>query len=70
MNPYVIRDNLKTHLGERVMIKQFGMRNKTDTFIGTLKSIYPQIFTIEVGSTIKSFSYSEIINNEVELTFI
>ena len=70
MNPYVIRDNLKTHIGERVMVKIYGMRNKTDSFIGTIKDIYPQIFTVEVGSTVKSFSYSELINKEVELTFI
>ena len=70
MNPYVIRDDLKRHIGERVMVKIYGMRNKTDTFIGSIKDIYPQIFTIEVGETIKSFSYSELINKEVELTFI
>ena len=70
MNPYVIRDNIKTHIGERVMIKVYGMRNKTDSFIGTIQDIYPQIFTVMVGSTVKSFSYSEIINKEVELTFI
>ena len=70
MNPYLIRDNLKTHIGERVMVKIYGMRNKTDSFIGVIKDIFPQIFTVEVGSTVKSFSYSEIINKEVELTFI
>lgn len=70
MNPYVIRDNLKNHKGERVLVKIYGMRNKTDSFIGTIKDIYPQIFTIEVGTTIKSFSYSEMINKEIELTFI
>ena len=70
MNPYLIRDNLKTHIGERVMVKIYGMRNKTESFIGVIKDIFPQIFTVEVGSTVKSFSYSEIINKEVELTFI
>ena len=52
------------------MIKTYGMRNKTDSFIGTLKNIYSQIFVVEIGSSIKSFSYSELINNEVEITFI
>ena len=46
------------------------MRNKNDSFTGILKDIYPQIFTVEVGNTIRSFSYSEIINKEVVLTFI
>ena len=70
MNPHVIRENLETHKGERVMVKIYGMRNKTDSFVGTIKDIYPQIFTIEVGEATRAFSYSEIINGEVVLTFI
>lgn len=70
MNPYVIRDNLKSHIGERVMVKIYGMRNKTDSIIGTLKDIYPQIFSVDTGSLIKTFSYSDIINGEVVITFI
>jgi len=70
MNPHVIRENLINHKGDRVQVKIFGMRNKTDSFIGILKDIYPRVFTIEVGATLKSFSYSEIINGEVQLTFI
>lgn len=70
MNPYVIRDNLAAHKGERVLVKIYGMRNKNDSFIGTIRDIYPQIFTVDTGSSIKSISYSEIINKEVVLTFI
>lgn len=70
MNPYVIRDNLKSHIGERVKVSINGMRNKKDSFIGTLSAIYPQIFTIKSQDFIRSFSYREIINKEVELTFI
>lgn len=70
MNPLVIRENLKLHTGERVLVKIYGMRNKNDSFTGVLKDIYPQIFTVEVGNSIRSFSYSEIINKEVVLTFI
>lgn len=70
MNPYVIRDNLATKVGAKVLVKIYGMRNKTDSFIGTIKDIYPQIFTIETEGSIRSFSYSELINKEVVLTFI
>ena len=70
MNPYVIRDSLAHHKGERVQVKVYGMRNKTDSFIGILKETYPKIFVIEIGKSIKTFSYSEIINKEVVLTFI
>lgn len=70
MNPNVIRENLSNHLGERVKVKIYGMRNKTDSYVGTLKETYPQIFMIDTGSNIKTYSYSEIINGEVVLTFI
>lgn len=70
MNPNVIRENLINHKGERVKVKIYGMRNKTDSFIGILKDIYPQIFTIETSDSLKSFSYSELINKEVVLSFI
>lgn len=70
MNPYVIRDNLKSKVGAKVLVNIYGMRNKTDRFMGTIKDIYPQIFTISTSSGIKSFSYSEVINGEVVLTFI
>lgn len=70
MNPLVIRDNLMSHKGARVRVQVFGLRNKKDNFIGTLKDIYPQIFTVEVEGTIRSFSYSELINREVVLSFI
>lgn len=70
MNPLVIRDNLIPHKGERVQVKVNGMRNKTEKFIGILKDIYPQIFTVESQNSLKSFSYSELINKDVEITFI
>jgi len=70
MNPLVIRDELLKHSGDRVLVKIFGMRNKNDKFIGTLKDIYPQIFTVDVDGTIRSFSYAELINGEVTLSFI
>lgn len=70
MNPLVIRESLLPHKGERVQIKINGMRNKTEKFIGILKDIYPQIFTVETQNTIRSFSYSELISKDVETTFI
>lgn len=70
MNPNIIRDNLLAHKGERVLVKINGMRGKTDKFIGVIKEFYPHIFTVEVDNTIRSFSYSELIDDEVVLTFI
>lgn len=70
MNPNVIRESLEPKKGHRVKIKVNGMRNKTDEFIGIMENIYPEIFTVRTNGFLKSFSYSEIINKEVILTFI
>ena len=70
MNPYVIRANIKSRKGQKVKVKINGMRNKTDSYIGVIKEVYPQIFTIYDGNVIKSYSFSEIISGEVELRFI
>ena len=70
MNPYVIRESLMHHKGERVHVNIRGMRNKTESFVGTLKELYPKIFVVESENSVKSFSYSELISKEVVLTFI
>jgi len=70
MNPLVIRENLQNKIGSKVLVQIFGLRNKKDKFIGILKDIYPQIFTVETNGTVRSFSYAELINGEVVLSFI
>ena len=70
MNPYVIRDSLKNRKGQRVNVKVNGMRNKTNYYTGIIKDIYPQIFTIYDGKKLNSYSFSEVINGEVELSFL
>ncbi len=70
MNPNIIKQKLLPHQGEKVLVKLFGMRGKTDKFIGILKDFYPQIFTIDVDGQTRSFSYTELINGDVVLSFI
>lgn len=68
MNPIFIKTYLQNNVGKTVNIKIFGLRNKVENVKGIIKDIYPQIFTIETKSGIKSFSYSEIINKEIKIT--
>lgn len=70
MNPYVIRANILAKKGQKVHVRINGMRNKTDNYTGIIKEVYPQIFTVFDGYKIRSYSFSEIINGEVELRFI
>ena len=70
MNPYVIKSALSKHINEKVIVNVYGMRNKNQSYIGTLKDIYPKIFTVICDDKIYSYSYSDIINGEVRLKFI
>ena len=55
-------NNLK---GENVRVKVNLGRNKEEFFDGIIINLYPSIFTIKVGETIKSFSYSDVMIKSV-----
>jgi len=67
MNPIFIKAFIKNNQGRTINIKIFGLRNKVENVQGTIKDIYPQIFTVETKTGIKSYSYSEIISGEIKI---
>lgn len=45
-----------------------GVRNQNEEFSGKIIGIYPAIFTIELNNkVIKSFSYSDLLINNLEI---
>ena len=66
-------DNLKkeiaSHINERVTIKVFGMRNKTNIYHGYIKDIYPNLFTIKNNNFEKSFTYRDLITGEISIKY-
>lgn len=45
-----------------------GSRNQVDEFEGVINKTYNKVFTILVdGNTLKSFSYSDILTNNLEI---
>ena len=70
MNIEVIKEDICRNVGKKVKVKVNGMRNKSNTYIGTVSSIYPFIFTVMVDGDAKSFSYAEVITGEVELNYL
>lgn len=61
---------MRPHLYEKVEISVYGLRNKTEYFIGTLSKMYPYIFTVLVNDFEKSFNYADIITGEVEVKYL
>lgn len=64
-----IRKALSSYLGKTVLIKYNLGRNKYETYKATIKSLYNQVFLVEVQNNrvIKSFSYADIITKTIKI---
>jgi len=69
LNPSFIKEEIKKNLNRYVEITVYGMRNKTNKYYGRIKSIYPNIFTINDGINEKSFSYADIITGDIAIKY-
>ncbi len=70
MNNFNIKEEIKNNLHRPVIITVYGMRNKINTYEGTINAIYPNIFTILTNNTEKSFSYSDIITGDIKIKYV
>ena len=68
-----IKTNIESHIGERVKIIFNGSRNKVEEFHAVVKETYPYIFLVglegEGKPKTKTFSYSDILTEVIELHF-
>lgn len=71
MNISKIRENLENHKGKLIHFKYNGARNQIEEFDGIIEDTYNAIFTIrldEENNKIKSFTYSDILTEILEVT--
>lgn len=61
---------MRAHLNQKVEVSVYGLRNKTEYFIGTLSKMYPYIFTVLVNDVEKSFNYADVITGEVQVKYL
>jgi len=69
LNINIIKEELKKHINKKVTIKCRCMRNKVNYYEGTLKTLYPNIFTIIYNEKEKSFSYADLITGEIKIKY-
>ncbi len=50
-----------------VTVKSNGGRQKSKKFEGVIKDTYPSVFTVMLGDTLKTYSYVDLLTNNVEL---
>jgi uncharacterized protein Veg len=70
MNLDLIKKSIASKIGENVQITVHGLRNKTSTYVGKIYHIYPNIFTIKTDMGEKSFTYNDVIINEVRIKYL
>ena len=64
-----IKENLNDNLGNKVRIVFNIGRNKTEEFEAIIKELYNFIFIVETETENKSFTYSDVLTQTVELHF-
>ena len=70
LNIEIVKDKMRPHLNKKVEVSVYGLRNKTEYFIGTLYKMYPYIFTVLVENSEKSFNYADVITGEVQVKYM
>ncbi len=50
-----------------VTIKSNGGRQKMKKYDGVIKDTYPSVFTVMEGESLKTYSYVDLLTNNVEL---
>ncbi len=70
MNIAKIKENLETQKGKKMHFKYNGARNQIEEFDGIIENTYNAIFTIRLENDkkeIKSFTYSDVLTQNIEL---
>lgn len=70
MNIDIIRNKIDSKLGDNVKVVYNGSRNKKEEYSGIISETYNYIFIVKMDSNEKkSFSYSDILTNTIEIYF-
>ncbi len=70
MNVDIIKEQIKSNLGKKVIVKIYGMRNKTETIEGLITKVYPNLFMVENSHESKSITYSDVITKEAVVKYL
>lgn len=65
-----IKEDVKNHLNDKVLIYVYGMRNKNYQVEGYISNVYPSIFTVNENGLEKSFNYSDIATGEISIKYL
>lgn len=67
MNIAKIRNNIEGLKNQKLHFKLNGSRNQIEEFDGVITESYNYIFVVETENIKKSFSYSDVLINNIEI---
>lgn len=67
MNIKKIKEKVESLKNKKIKFKLNGTRNQIEEFEGIITEIYNYIFIVETNNIKKSFSYSDILINNLEI---
>lgn len=65
-----IKGDIREHLNKEVKVISKENRNKQDIFYGHISEIYSHVFIVKNASAKKSYSYSDILSKDIQVTFM
>lgn len=67
MNIKKIREKIENLKNKKIRFKINGSRNQIEEFEGVITEIYNYIFIVETETIKKSFSYTDVLINNLEI---
>ena len=65
-----IKSNIRNHLNGEVKVVTKENRNRTEVFYGNRIETYAHVFLVSNGTEKKSYTYSDILSKDIEITFM
>ncbi len=63
-----IKSNIRSRMGQEVVINYSGSRNRKEFYRGTIKEIYDKLFIVKLDNGLKkSFSYADLLIGVLEI---
>lgn len=65
-----IKNEIFNHLNKEVKVVSKENRNRNEIFYGNIIEIYSHVFIVSNGVEKKSYTYSDILAKDIQITFL
>lgn len=65
-----IKSEIYNHLNQEVKVVSKENRNRNEIFYGNIVEIYSHVFIVSNGIEKKSYTYSDILARDIQVTFL